>query len=373
MHADDGALVEARFQNGSQCSSWRLGSRAARGSREADRVAALLGDPTHFLGHRPESKIIAFASGMKRRDGRQPLVDVPVVVRGGRTRRAVLVLRRRAEAAPEAGEAREQIEPRSPLMFMSRTRSSTSKQPGRISSKEVGSFPYSSGGRPATAFKPTLGTSAPGTTRCRPVLSLRMTRRDGLVLRREVASNMSGGSTTWSSTETRTRSFSSTEGPPVRVGQAGGPGRADGDVRCERPVGSPGGFLTGGSSTSSAGWSAAVHRGGHVAGSGHDVVIRGGNDRRRHRRRTYRPTSPSTAPDHHRRGRGRRPWPSGDRRRRRDRHPRLHRPPHPLRRPGHVGRARAVGHERHHDHRAGQLRRRLRAGATPPPTTPSST
>ena len=53
-----------------------------------------------------------------------------------------------------------------------------------------------------------------------------------------------------------------------------------------------------------------------------------------------------------------------DRRRRRARHARLRRHPHPLRRPGDVGRApRAVGVARRHDGRDGQLRRRVRAGA----------
>ncbi len=44
---------------------------------------------------------------------------------------------------------------------MSLMRSWMSKQPGRISSKEVGSIPYSSRGRPATALSPMLGMVAP--------------------------------------------------------------------------------------------------------------------------------------------------------------------------------------------------------------------
>ena len=54
-----------------------------------------------------------------------------------------------------------------------------------------------------------------------------------------------------------------------------------------------------------------------------------------------------------------------DRRRRRARHARLRRHPHPLRRPGHVGRAAAAVVLARRDHGGdGQLRRRLRAGAT---------
>ena len=47
---------------------------------------------------------------------------------------------------------------------MSFTRSSMSKQPARSSAKEVGSMPYSSGGRPATAFRATLEISWPSYT-----------------------------------------------------------------------------------------------------------------------------------------------------------------------------------------------------------------
>ena len=47
-------------------------------------------------------------------------------------------------------------EPSTPPAFMSLMRSSTSQQPLRISSRRVGSMPYSSRGRPATALSPTL-------------------------------------------------------------------------------------------------------------------------------------------------------------------------------------------------------------------------
>ncbi len=75
----------------------------------------------------------------------------------------------RVTARPSSGsEQRENTEPQNPviwlgkftdahtpLMSMSRTRASTSKQPGRISSKRVGSIRQSSFERPTTALSPT--------------------------------------------------------------------------------------------------------------------------------------------------------------------------------------------------------------------------
>ena len=161
-------------------------------------------------------------------------------------------------------------------------------------------------------------------------------------------------------------------GPPVRVGQAGGPGRADGDVRCERPVGWPGN-LDRWVKYSSAGWSPAAHRGGHVAGSGHDVVVRGGTvvDGTGAPARTAdvaiddgQITAVGRVD-----GRGA----AGDRRRRRPGHPRLGRHPHPLRRPGHLGpRGQPVVVARRHHRRHGQLRRGLRARCAAARRTSSS-
>src|SRR6185503_6638712 len=99
------------------------------------------------------------------------------------------------------------MEASTPLAFMSRTRSSTSKQPGRISLNRVGSTPYSSGGRPATALRPTLVASCPSNTQASVPSPLVTTRGARLRYRAGMgASNMPGGSTTWSSTETRMRS-----------------------------------------------------------------------------------------------------------------------------------------------------------------------
>ena len=59
------------------------------------------------------------------------------------------------------GKLGKHIEPRMPLASMSAMRWSRSQQPGRISANEVGSMPYSSGGLPATALSPMLGSSWP--------------------------------------------------------------------------------------------------------------------------------------------------------------------------------------------------------------------
>ena len=87
---------------------------------------------------------------------------------------------------------------------MSRMRSWMSKQPGRISLKRVGSAPYSSGGRPATALSPTLVASWPSNTQASVPSGLVTTLGTSSLYRSGMCpSNMSGGSTTWSSTETR--------------------------------------------------------------------------------------------------------------------------------------------------------------------------
>ena len=90
---------------------------------------------------------------------------------------------------------------------MSRIRSWMSKHPGRISLKLVGSTPYSSGGRPATAFRPTLVASWPSNTHASVPSGLVITFGAwSLYLSGMCPANMSGGSTTWSSTDTRIRS-----------------------------------------------------------------------------------------------------------------------------------------------------------------------
>jgi hypothetical protein len=68
----------------------------------------------------------------------------------------------RAKSWPQKwGKDGKQREPTTPLASMSFTRSSMSKHPARNSAKEVGSMPYSSGGRPATALRATLEISWP--------------------------------------------------------------------------------------------------------------------------------------------------------------------------------------------------------------------
>ena len=91
-----------------------------------------------------------------------------------------------------------------PLAFMSSMRASTFQQPLRSWSSDVGSMPYSSGGRPATAFKPTLGIWLPSNSQT-SLPSVLRSRRGALSFHfsGRWLSNMSGGSQTWSSTLTR--------------------------------------------------------------------------------------------------------------------------------------------------------------------------
>ena len=93
-----------------------------------------------------------------------------------------------AKSRPEKpGKLGKHIEPRIPPASMSFTRSAMSQQPGRISSKAVGSMPYSSLGRPATALSPTLGISAPLNIHTSEPSSLRTTFGAGVpVLRGDV-------------------------------------------------------------------------------------------------------------------------------------------------------------------------------------------
>src|SRR4051812_14971981 len=86
---------------------------------------------------------------------------------------------------------------------MSARRACTSQAPRRISSKRVGSKPYSAVGRPATALNPTFGRSSPFQSHASPPSSVATTR--GARSRNFAgnrSTNASGGSTTWSSTET---------------------------------------------------------------------------------------------------------------------------------------------------------------------------
>ena len=73
------------------------------------------------------------------------------------------------------GKDGKQSDARTPFAFMSRMRSCTFQQPGRIWSYEVGSIPYSCGGRPTTAFKARLGICFPSKTQTSEPSFLRTT------------------------------------------------------------------------------------------------------------------------------------------------------------------------------------------------------
>jgi hypothetical protein len=110
------------------------------------------------------------------------------------------------------------MEPSTPPASMSLTRSWTFQQPSRISSKAVGSMPYSSLGRPATALRPMLGMVAPSNTQTSSPASLRSTRgKRSFHLAGVWSANMSGGSTRWSSTLIRIRSSACMVGAPYRL------------------------------------------------------------------------------------------------------------------------------------------------------------
>ena len=89
-----------------------------------------------------------------------------------------------------------------PLMSMSFTRASMSQQPGRMSSKRVGSIFQSSRGRPTTALRPTCRKIFPSNSQTSWPSSVSTTRGAASWKRAgRRPSNMPGGSTRWSSTE----------------------------------------------------------------------------------------------------------------------------------------------------------------------------
>jgi hypothetical protein len=93
---------------------------------------------------------------------------------------------------------------------MSLTRSSMSSQPARSSAKEVVSMPYSSGGRPATAFSATLEISWPSYVQAFvPSTRVMNLGARSAYLAGSRPSNTFGGSTTWSSTLASTMSLMS--------------------------------------------------------------------------------------------------------------------------------------------------------------------
>src|SRR4051794_17695897 len=94
-----------------------------------------------------------------------------------------------------------------PLTSMSRTRAWMSYEPGRISSNPVGSKPHSDFGHDTTAFRPTTPVWFPRyIQRSMPLSSLTTRGASSTYLAARRPSNMLGGSTTWSSMLTRTRS-----------------------------------------------------------------------------------------------------------------------------------------------------------------------
>ena len=147
-------------QNGSQWSLCRLGQpELLRVLRERDRVAALGRDPTDLVGHQLRVP--------DRRDRQRdeapgvraaPLVDVPVVV-GADARRARGPCPRRARrAARRSAGTTGSSASRARRWRSCRGRARRRRSSPRASRRNAsGSMPYSSGGRPATAFRPMFG------------------------------------------------------------------------------------------------------------------------------------------------------------------------------------------------------------------------
>ena len=170
---------------------------AALGGHPADLLCAELGIPEDGQRHGDEPARVRAT----------PLVDVPVVV-GPQDGEARSLSRQAAKSrALKPGKDGKFMEPRTPPAFMSLMRSWTSKQPGRISSKAVGSMPYSSRGRPATAFKPMFGMVCPLNTHTSlPSGEPLHAGRPVLIFGRQTALEEVGGSTRWSSTLTMIKS-----------------------------------------------------------------------------------------------------------------------------------------------------------------------
>ncbi len=150
-------------QNGSQCASWKLGSFRCDGFSENETAwqpfAALRRTSAAIASG---SQIGGSISGMKRPGAPPHHSSMCQSLYACRTARPASRSDERLNSCPHRfGNDGKHIEPITPFASMSSTRSAKSKQPERISSNDVGSMPYSSGGRPATAFSPMFGISFP--------------------------------------------------------------------------------------------------------------------------------------------------------------------------------------------------------------------
>ena len=140
-------VVEARVAERGRV----LGERdrvAALGRDAADLVGAQLGVPQHRQRHRDDAPGIACRTTRRCASRCRPATTA-----SARSLSSVP-----AKSRPEnAGNDGKHMLASTPPALMSFTRSWMSKQPGRISSNDVGLTPYSSCGRPATALSPMLG------------------------------------------------------------------------------------------------------------------------------------------------------------------------------------------------------------------------
>ena len=211
VETDDRALVRARGpERVPPLVVQARQARLLRVLRERERVAALRGHAPDLGDHRvlvPDRRDRERDEPARVRAA--PLVDVPVVVRLQHGQRA-------SSLVGAAGANSDRRSPGTTGSTSSRAhRSRSCRARGRrsrssrrrISPNDMGFMPYSSGGRPATAFRPKLAPSLVAPCHTSAPFGARTTR--GARSRQRSGrwrSNRSRGSTTWSSTLTRTRS-----------------------------------------------------------------------------------------------------------------------------------------------------------------------
>ena len=212
-------------QNGSQWSEWKLGRRELRRVlREGDRVAALRGDAAHLVGHRLR------VPDRRQRERDEPARDRCRTTRrcasrctpaGSRARRPCRSSGRRAARRGSGTTGSTSSRARRWRSCRGRARGCRSSRRGsRRTTSARSRTPRAGGRRPRSAR--CWGSPCPRTPRrrCRRPCARRRGATSTYLLGSR-PSNMSGGSTTWSSTLTRIRSSSRTRlAPPCRRSSA---------------------------------------------------------------------------------------------------------------------------------------------------------
>ena len=206
MQGDDGAGLRAGGDDRVPVAAEHTGqSDPLRALGQGDRPESSGGVAPHLRGPRSGSARNVIPQGMIRSGWGCHQASNIQSFQARVTARPRAGIGRRGEHTPrEPGDLRREIEGRPhPVESMSTIRASTSQQPRLMSSNRVGSRVTCSGRRPATAFIPTCEYRLPSNshTWCPAGVSTTC----GAFVRVHVPgsrpSNMSGGSTRWSSTE----------------------------------------------------------------------------------------------------------------------------------------------------------------------------